>query len=67
LKREIENESFATLIGSVSSEIRIKNFEKQKALREEHKTRISIKSKGVKAFLKDKVDKIKNILKIKSD
>jgi len=63
----IENESFATLIGSVSSEIRMKNSEKQKALREEHKTRISIKSKGVKAFLKDKVDKIKNILKIKSD
>ncbi len=51
----IENESFATLIGSVSSEIRKKNFEKQNALREEHKTRISIKSKGIKAFLKDKV------------
>jgi len=31
---------------------RMKNSEKQKALREEHKTRISIKSKGIKAFLK---------------
>lgn len=63
----IENESFATLIGSVSSELRRKNFEKQKALREEHKTRISIKSKGIKAFLKDKVNKIKDILKNRSD
>lgn len=59
----IENESFATLIGSVSPEIRNKNFEKQKVLREEHKTRISIKSKGIKAYLKDKVDKIKLIFK----
>jgi hypothetical protein len=63
----IENESFATLIGSVSMEIRMKNFEKQKSLREEHKTRISIKAKGIKAFLKDKVDKIKKLLKINSD
>lgn len=63
----IENESFATLIGSVSPELRKKNFEKQKALREEHKTRISIKSKGIKAFLKDKVNKIKDILKNRSD
>jgi len=63
----IEDENFATLIGSVSSEIRKNNFEKQKALREEHKTRISIKSKGIKAFLKDKVDKIKSILKSRSD
>ena len=63
----IEDESFATLMGSVSTEIRMKNFEKQKTLREEHKTRISIKAKGIKAFLNDKVDKIKNILKINSD
>ncbi len=63
----IENESSATLMGSVSTEIRMKNFEKQKTLREEHKTRISIKAKGIKAFLKDKVDKIKKILKINSD
>ncbi len=63
----IENENFAALIGSVSSEIRKNNFEKQKALREEHKTRISIKSKGIKAFLKDNIDKIKSILKIRSD
>jgi len=35
--------------------------------REEHKTRISIKAKGIKAFLNDKVDKIKKLLKIKSD
>jgi hypothetical protein len=62
----IEDESSATLIGSVSTEIRI-NFKKQKALREEHKTRISIMTKGIKAFLNDKVDKIKNILKINSD
>ena len=53
----IEDESFATLIGSVSTEIRMKNFEKQKILREEHKTRISIKAKGIKAFLNDKVIK----------
>lgn len=63
----IEDEDFATLIGSVSPEIRKRNFEKQKALREEHKTRIAIKSKGIKAFLKDKVDKIKSILNIRSD
>jgi hypothetical protein len=63
----IESESFAELMGSVSSQIRKKNFEKQKALREEHKTRISIKSKGIKVYLKDKVDKIKKILKIRSD
>ena len=63
----IENESFATLMGSVSTEIRMKNFEKQKTLREEHKTRISIIAKGIKAFLNDKVDKIKDILKINSD
>jgi len=29
----IEDESFATLMGSVSTEIRMKNFEKQKTLR----------------------------------
>jgi hypothetical protein len=63
----IEDENLAALIGSVSPEIRKKNFEKQKALREEHKTRISIKSKGIGAFLKDKIDKIKLILKIRSD
>ncbi len=63
----IENESLATLIGSVSLEFGRKNFEKQKALREEHKTRMSIKSKGIKAFLKDKIDKIKSILKKESD
>ncbi len=45
----------------------MKNFEKQKTLREEHKTRISIKAKGIKAFLNDKVEKIKNILKFSSD
>ncbi len=60
----IENGNFATLIGSVSPQIRNKNFEKQKVLREEHKTRISIKSNGIKAFLKDKIDKIKSIFKI---
>ncbi len=48
----IEDESFATLMGSVSTEIRMKNFEKQKRLREEHKTIISITAKGIKAFLK---------------
>jgi len=63
----IEDESFATLMGSVSTEIRMKNFEKQMVLREEHKTRISIKAKGIKAFLNDKLEKIKNILKINSD
>jgi hypothetical protein len=63
----IEDENFATLMGSVSTEIRMKNFEKQKTLREEHKTRISIKAKGIKAFLNDKVEKIKNILKFSSD
>jgi hypothetical protein len=63
----IEDESFATLMGSVSTEIRMKNFEKQKVLREEHKTRISIKAKGIKVFLNDKLEKIKNILKINSD
>ena len=41
--------------------------EKQKVLREEHKTRISIKAKGIKAYLNDKVNKIKNILKNNSD
>jgi hypothetical protein len=63
----IDDKTLAALIGSVSLEIRKKNFEKQKALREEHKTRISIKSKSIKAFLKDKVDKIKSILKNGSD
>ena len=63
----IEDEGFATLMGSVSIDIRMKNFEKQKSLREEHKTRISIKSKGIKAYLNDKVNKIKNILKNNSD
>ena len=63
----IEDKSFATLMGSVSTEIRMKNFEKQKTLREEHKTRISIKAKGIKAYLNDKVDKIKKLLKINSD
>ncbi len=63
----IEGADFSRLLGSVSPEIRKKNFEKQKALRAEHITRITIRLKGIKAFLKDKVDKIKIILKINSD
>ncbi len=55
------------LQNSLSQMATFKNFEKQKALREEHKKRISIKAKGIKKFLKDKLDKIKNILKISSD
>jgi hypothetical protein len=63
----IEGADFYRLLGSVSPEIRRKNFEKQKALRAEHITRITIRLKGIKNFLKDKVDKIKMILKINSD
>ncbi len=63
----IQDEDLATLMGSVSPQIREENFEKQKALREEQKIRSSIKSKGIKAFLKDKIEKIKTILKIESD
>ncbi len=45
-------------------DIRKKNFEKQKALREENKIRNTINLNGIKKFLNDKVEKMKNILKI---
>ncbi len=60
----IKIENLATLMGSVSTEIRKKNFEKQKALREENKIRNTINLNGIKTFLKDKVEKMKRILNI---
>ncbi len=60
----VKIENLATLMGSVSPEIRKKNFEKQKALREENKIRNTISLSGIKTFLKDNVDKMKGILKI---
>ncbi len=61
---ETEKDNFATLMGSVSLDIRKKNFEKQKALREENKIRNTINLNGIKKFLNNKVEKMKNILKI---
>lgn len=60
----IEIVSLTLLMGSVSPEIRKRNFEKQKALREDNKVRNTISLRGIKAFLKDKVEKMKGILKI---
>ncbi len=60
----IEIGNLAAQMGSVSREIRMKNQEKQKALREENKVRNAINLIGVKTFLKDKVEKMKEILKI---
>jgi hypothetical protein len=51
----IEIESLTMLMGSVSPEIRKKNFEKQRALREDNKIRNTISLRGIKAFLKDNV------------
>jgi hypothetical protein len=59
--------SLTLLMGSVSLEIRKKNFEKQKALREDNKIRNTISLRGIKAFLKDKVEKMKEILKIRRE
>ena len=63
----IEIGSLTLLMGSVSPEIRKKNFEKQKALREDNKIRNTISLRGIKAFLKDKVEKMKEILKIRRE
>lgn len=60
----IESEGLTLLMGSVSPEIRKKNIEKQKALREDNKIRSTISLRGIKAFLNDKVEKMRGILKI---
>lgn len=60
----IEIGNLAVLMGSVSPQTRTKYFEKQKELREENRIRNTINLRGVKAFLKDKVEKMKVILKI---
>ncbi len=60
----IEIGNLATQMGSVSQEIRMKNLEKQKALREDNKIRNTISLRGINAFLKNKVGNMKEILKI---
>ncbi len=60
----IEIGSLAMQMGSISQEIRMKNLEKQKVLREENKIRSTVNLRGIKKFLKDKVENMKEILKI---
>jgi hypothetical protein len=47
--------------------MRKRNLEKQKALREDNKIRNTISLRGIKEFLKDNVEKMKIILKIKRE
>ncbi len=63
----IEVGNLTTLMGSVSPEMRKRNLEKQKALREDNKIRNTISLRGIKEFLKDNVEKMKVILKIKRE